>query len=71
MHTCYQFAWIKVLNYTQIETIEYMSAMGSSSENLLIYVTSSLNPYIPIILTAKKLDGSIVLSFEINDPVIG
>ena len=65
------YVWIKIINDPQVDTVEFMSAMGSTSENLVLYVTKSSLPYIPLILTMKKSDGSIVFAFDINDPTIG
>ncbi len=45
--------------------------MGTSSENLVGYVTSSSSPNIPLIFTMKKIDGSIVLSLKIDNEKIG
>jgi len=45
-----------------------MSAMGIYSDNLVLYVTKKDSPYIPVILTISKADGSIVRAVEINDP---
>jgi hypothetical protein len=52
-----------VINHKVIDTAEYISGMGNSSENLVGYVTSSSLPNIPLIFTMKKTDGSLVLSF--------
>ena len=65
------YVWIKTINDPQVDTVEFMSAMGSTSQNLVLYVTKSSSPYIPLILTLKKSDGSIVFAFDINDPTIG
>ena len=68
MFDCVDYTWKKVINSNLVDTVEFISAMGSSSENLVLYVTRSGNPYIPLILTIKKSDGSIVRAVEINDP---
>ncbi len=44
-----------------------MSAMGSSSPYLVLYVTKSSSPYIPQILTISKADGSILKGINIDD----
>ena len=46
-----------------------MSAMGSQSQNLILYATKSNNPYKPKIFTINKTDGSIVLAFDKFDSV--
>ena len=30
-HTCSKFNFIKVINHTEVDTVEYMSLMGNSS----------------------------------------
>jgi hypothetical protein len=52
-----------------VDNVEFMSAMGSSSPYLVLYVTKSGDPYIPLILTINKNDGSIVRAVQINDQV--
>ena len=37
----YEFAWIKVVNDTLVDTCEYMSAMGSLSPYLILSTTKS------------------------------
>ena len=64
-----EFKWISVINSIYVDTFEYMSAMGSSSQNLVLYATKSSNPYIPLIFTISKTDGSIVRAVDINDPI--
>jgi len=65
------FIWINTINDPTIDTFEFMSAMGSSSNNLILYVTKSSLPYVPQILTINKLDGSIVRAVSLNIPSIG
>ncbi len=65
------YAWIKIINNTEVDTVEFMSAMGIGSENLVLYATKSSSPYIPLIFTISKYDGSWVTSFKINDTNIG
>lgn len=48
-----------------------MSAMGSNSQNLVLYASKTASPYIPLIFTISKSDGSIVRAVEINDTSIG
>ena len=62
------YAWIKVINDALVDTFEFMSAMGSSSLNLILYATKSTSPYIPLIFRISKSDGSIINAVEINDP---
>ena len=54
------YNWIKIINDPTVDTVEYMSAMGTSSPYLILYATKSSSPYIPLILTISKSDGSIV-----------
>ena len=63
-----EYLWIKVINDPLVDTVEFMSAMGSSSLNLVLYATKSSSPYIPLIFILRKSDGSIVRVSEINDP---
>ena len=42
-----EYVWIKVINDIQVDTVEYMSAMGSSSPYLVLYATKSSSPFIP------------------------
>ena len=65
------YTWIKVINDPEVDTIEFMSAMGALSQNLVLYATKSTSPYIPVILTVSKSDGSIIRGVEINDSNIG
>ena len=62
------YIWIKLINSTVIDTVEFMSSMGSSSQNLFLYVTKSISLYITIIFTISKSNGSIVNAVEIIDP---
>ena len=62
------YSWIKVISDALIDTVEFMSAMGSSSQNLVLYATKSSSPYIPLIFTISKFDGSITMTFKIDDP---
>ena len=66
------YAWIKVINDTLVDTVESMSAMGNQSKNLILYATRSgplsTSFYIPLIFTISKSDGTIVRVVEINDP---
>ncbi len=66
-----KYLWIKVINDPLIDTVEFMSAMGSLSLNLVLYATKSSSPYIPLIFIISKSDGSIVRVDEINSPSIG
>jgi hypothetical protein len=66
-----EYLWIKVINDPLVDTVEFMSAMGSSSLNLVLYATKSSSPYIPLIFTISKSDGSIVRVAEINNSSIG
>ena len=52
-----KFVWTKIINSIYVDTVEFMSAMGASSVNLVLYVTKSSSPYIPLILTIRKSDG--------------
>ena len=63
-----EYLWIKVINDPLVDTVEFMSAMGTSSLNLVMYATKSSSKYIPLIFRIKKTDGSIVSVVEINDP---
>ena len=54
-----------------VDTVEFMSAMGTSSQNLVLYATKSSSPYIPIIFTTSKSDGSLVRTVQIDDANIG
>ena len=65
------FVWIEVINDALVDTVEFMSAMGITSLNLVLYATKSSSPYIPVIFTISKSDGSIVKAFEIKDTAIG
>ena len=69
MYNGFAFIWIKVINDSQVDTFELMSAMGSSSKNLILYTTRSSSPYIPLIFRINKSDGSIIDSVEINDTI--
>ena len=40
--------------------------MGDSSENLFLYTTNSTNPFVPLLYTISKKDGSIVKAFYIE-----
>ena len=62
-HNCYNYNWIKVINASQVDSVEYLSAIGDSSQSLLLYATSSANPYIPLIYTISKTDGSVASAF--------
>ncbi len=55
-----EYLWIKVINDPAVDNFESMSAMGSSSPYLVLYATKSTLPYIPLIFTVSKSDGSIV-----------
>jgi len=65
------YVWIKVMNEPTVDTVESMSAMGSTSQNLILYATKSISPYIPHIFTISKSDGSTVRTVQINDVNIG
>ena len=55
----------------EVDSVEYMSLMGSSSANLLIYATLSSKPFIPLFYQIKKTDGSVASTFYLNDTMIG
>ena len=55
----------------EVDSVEYMSLMGNSSKNFLVYATSSNNPYVPLFYLIKKIDGSIDSTFYLNDTTIG
>ena len=65
------YVWIRVISDALVDTVEFMSAMGSSSQNLVLYATRSgplsTSPYIPLIFTISKSDGTIVRVVEFND----
>ena len=63
----FEYVWIKVINSILVDSVEFMSAMGISSQNLVLYASKSSSPYIPVILTISKSDGSIIRGVEIND----
>ena len=63
-----EFVWISIIGSIYVDTFEYMSAMGKTSPYLVLYATKSSNPYIPLIFTIDKKDGSIVRAFDIIDP---
>ena len=65
------YVWIKVINDSAVDTIESMSAMGGASQNLILYATKSISPYIPLIFTISKSDGSIVRTVQIDASNIG
>ena len=69
-HTCSSFNFIKVIQHAEVDAIEHISLMGTSSENLLVIATSSKNPYIPLFYQIKKLDGSIASAFYLNETEI-
>ena len=54
-----------------MDSVEYMSLMGSSSTNLLVYATASSNPYVPLFYLIKKIDGSIASTFYLNNTNVG
>ena len=62
------YGWIKVINDALVDTFEFMSGMGSSSQNLILYATKSSSPYIPLIFRINKADGSLVDVVEIDLP---
>lgn len=64
-----EYLWIKSINDPLVDTFESMSAMGSSSQNLILYATKSSDPFIPLIFSIKKSDGSIVRTVMINDTI--
>jgi hypothetical protein len=47
MFNGFDYMWIKVINDAFVDTVEYMSAMGTTSKNLVLYATKSSSPYIP------------------------
>ena len=51
-----------------VNTFEYMSAMGETSPYLVLYATKSNDPYVPLIFTIDKIDGLIVTAVDIIDP---
>ena len=65
------YVWINIINDPLVDTFEFMSAMGSSSLNLILYATQSSSPYIPLIFRINKADGSLVDVVKINDTTIG
>ena len=69
------YVWIKLINDALVDTVEFMSAMGSSSPYLVLYATRSgpfsNSSYIPLIFRINKVDGSLVDVVEINDTKIG
>ena len=65
------YVWINIINDPLVDTFEFMSAMGSSSLNLILYATQSSSPYIPLIFRINKADGSLVDVVNINDTTIG
>jgi len=65
------YVWIKVINDSTVDTVESMSAMGGASQNLILYSTKSNSPYIPLIFTISKSDGSIVRTVQIIDSNFG
>ena len=71
MFTGSEYLWIIRIENALVDTFEFMSAMGNSSQNLILYATKSSSPYIPIISIISKTDGSIVRTFEINNSKIG
>ncbi len=70
-HTCSKFNFIKVIQHVEVDSVEYMSLMGNSSLNFLVYATASTNPNIPLFYLIKKTDGSIESTFYLNDSAIG
>ena len=71
MYNGCEFIWIKAIDDTTLDTVEFMSAMGSSSPYLVLYATRSSSPYIPQILTIKKSDGSLVRGVSLNIAELG
>jgi hypothetical protein len=65
-HTCSKLNFIKVIQHLEVDSVEYMSLMGSSSSNFLVYTTSSSNPYVPLFYLIKETDGSITSTFYFN-----
>ncbi len=55
----------------EVDSVEYMSLMGSSSMNFLVYATASSNLYVPLFYIIKKTDGSIESTFYLNETEIG
>ena len=47
LYNGYEFAWIKIIDDTLVDSCEYMSAMGGSSPYLVLHVTKSSSHYIP------------------------
>jgi len=58
-------------NDSTVDTVESMSAMEGASQNLILYATKSISPYIPLILSISKSDGSIVRTVQNYDVNIG
>ena len=54
-----------------MDSVEYMSLMGISSTNLLVYATASNNPNVPLFYQIKKTDSSVASTFYLNDTNIG
>ena len=55
----------------EVDSVEYMSLMGSSSINLLVYATASNKLNVPLFYLIKKTDGSIISTFYLNDTNVG
>ena len=66
-----EFVWIRIIGSVDVDTFEYMSAMGETSPYLVLYATKSNNPYVPLIFTIDKIDGSIIRAVDIIDSNIG
>ena len=71
MYNGCEFIWIKAIDDTTLDTVEFMSAMGGSSPYLILYATKSVSPYIPQILTISKSDGSVVRGVSLDIADIG
>ena len=63
-----KFVWISIIGSVDVDTFEYMSAMGETSPYLVLYATKSNDLYVPLIFTIDKIDGSIVRAVDIIDP---
>ena len=55
----------------EVDSVEYMSLMGSSSTNLIVYATASSKPFVPLFYLINKIDGSITSTFYLNDTNVG
>ena len=47
----------------EVDNVEFMSLMGISSNEMIVYATASNNPYVSFFYKIKKSDGSIDSTF--------